>query len=170
MRTLLCGMLFTTEQVGSHGAFTLESCAQAYLPTRSRGPRRDHEPAGRWRRSLALAWGWGVTRTLIASRLGSHNNHRLPATLCSHVLESGNLQKMTYHQPPALSLSAGDTLDPTVLQAAKYLKVTHIHTHTNIYLVPLLMFSSSQQVTKVLELRLQHQSFQGIFRVDDVYD
>ena len=160
MRTLLCGMLFTTEQVGSHGAFTLESCAQAYLPTRSGEPRRDHEPAGRWRRSLALVWGWSVTRTLIASRLGSHNNHRLPATLCSHVLESGNLQKMAYHQPPALSLSAGDSLDPTVFQAAKYLKVKHIHLHTNIYLVPLLMFSSSQQVTKVLELQLQHQSFQ----------
>ena len=66
-----------------------------------------------------------IARTLIASRLGSHNNHRLPATLCSHVLESGNLQKMAYHQPPALSLSAGDSLDPTVFQAAKYLKVKH---------------------------------------------
>ena len=155
-------MLFTTEQVGSHGAFMLESYAQGNLPTRSQGATERPRTSRTLEGEPGVGVGWGITRRVMTSRLGSHNNHSFPATSCPHVLESGNLEEMEHHEPPALSLRvcAGDTSDPTVLQVAKYLKVTHVHTHTDIYLAPLVMFSSSHQVAKRLELQLQQQSFQ----------
>ena len=140
----------------------LESYAQANLPTRSRGATERPRTSRTLEGEPGVGLGWSITRTVTTSRLGSHNNHRFPATLCPHFLKSGNLQETEHHQPPALSLRVctGDTLDPTVLQVAKYLKVTHVHMHTNIYLATLVMFSSSHQVAKGLELQLQHQSFQ----------
>ena len=87
------------------------------------------------------------------------------STLCDP-MDCSTLGFPVHHQVPELAQihvhRVGDTIQPSHLLLSPFPPSFNLSQQQGLFQ----WVSSSQQVAKVLELQLQHQSFQWIFRVD----